>query len=101
MAKKNSKNNEFLNINREYSSTKVYELILELVNMDREDLAKLVTKIDYLMSYASNSIKHRDYEEARTSLNSAKDRMEILRKEGIDVSYLDYLYEGIDKKCKK
>lgn len=32
MAKKNSKNNDFLKVNREYSSPKIYELLLELVN---------------------------------------------------------------------
>ena len=100
MGKKNSKNSEFLNTNREYSSPKIYELLLKLVNDDREDLAKQVLKIDYLLEYTSNAVKYRDYEEAKESLNKAKERIDILKSEKVDIEYLEYLYEGIRKKCK-
>ncbi len=100
MAKKNSRNNQLLNKVREDTSPKIYGLILKLVNEDREDLAEIVVKIDYLLEYASNCIKHRDYEEAREVLDKAKDRMDKLNNERIDVEHLEYLYEGIDKKCK-
>lgn len=100
MAKKNSKNNDFLNTYRNTTSSKVYELILDLVNEGREDLAKSVLKIDYLLEYTSNAIKQRDYVEAKESIEKAKERIEALRSQGIKVEYLDYLYEGIKKKCK-
>lgn len=100
MAKKNSKNNDFLNLNREYSSPKIYELLLELVNDDREDLAKIVLKVDYLLEYTSNAIKHRDYEEAKEALIKSRERIDTLKQEGVKVDYLEYLYEGISKKCK-
>lgn len=100
MAKKNSKNNDFLKVNREYSSPKIYELLLELVNENREDLAKIVLKVDYLLEYTSNAIKHRDYEEAKEALKKARERIDTLKIEGVKVDYLEYLYEGISKKCK-
>lgn len=100
MAKKNSKNNDFLNIHRNTTSPKIYEIILELVNQEREDLAKSVLKIDYLLEYTSNAIKQRDYVEAKESIEKAKERIDALRSEGVNVEYLEYLYDGIKKKCK-
>lgn len=100
MAKKNSKNNDFLNLHRNSTSPKIYEIILELVNEDREDLAKSVLKVDYLLEYTSNSIKHRDYVEAKESIQKARERMDELKSEGVNIEYLEYLYEGISKKVK-
>ncbi|MEG1255917.1 hypothetical protein [Clostridium sp.] len=101
MAKKNSKNNELLNIHRKAASPKIYALLLELVNDDREDLAKAVLKVDYLLEYTSNSIKQRDYSEAKESLQKARERIDMLKGEKVDVEYLEYLYNGISKKCKE
>lgn len=100
MAKKNSKNNDFLNTHRNSTSPKIYEIILDLVNQDREDLAKSVLKVDYLLEYTSSAIKQRDYVEANESIERAKERIDSLKSEGVDVEYLQYLYEGIKKKCK-
>ena len=100
MAKKNSINNDFLKSVRNDLSPKVYDLVLKLVNENREDMAKIVLKIDYLLEYTSNCIKARDYDEARETLDGARKRIEMLKNEGEDVSYLEYLYEGINKKCK-
>ena len=100
MAKKNSKNNDFLNTHRNFTSPKIYEIILELVNNDREDLAKSVLKVDYLLEYTSNAIKQRDYIEANESIEKARQRIDELKNEGVSVDYLEYLYDGIKKKCK-
>lgn len=100
MGKKNSKNNEFLNIHRNSTSPKIYEILIELVNEDREDLAKSVLKVDYLLEYTSNAIKHRDYIEAKESIQKARERIDELKNEGVKVEYLEYLYEGINKKVK-
>ncbi|MEG2288840.1 MAG: hypothetical protein RR891_10905 [Clostridium sp.] len=100
MGKKNSKNNELLNIHRKKSSPKIYSLLLELVNEDRENLAKIVLKVDYLLEYTSNSIKQRDYIEAKESLQKARERIDMLKNENVDVEYLEYLYDGISKRCK-
>lgn len=100
MGKKNSKNNDFLNINRKYSSPKVYDILLKLVNEDREDLAKIVLKVDYLLEYCSNALKHRDYEEADEAITKADEKIKYLKDQGAEVEYLDYLYEGIKKKCR-
>ena len=100
MAKKNSKNNDFLKVNREYSSPKIYELLLELVNENREDLAKIVLKVDYLLEYTSTCIKQKDFREAKENIKKVEDRMKILKDNNVDTDYLDYLYEGIKKKIK-
>ena len=54
MAKVTSKSNDFLFNVKKTTSAKIYSVLLELVNKDREDLAKLVKKVDYLMEYVSN-----------------------------------------------
>lgn len=100
MAKKTSKNNDLLNTYRNKTSPKIYSLLLELVNEDREDLAKNVLKVDYLLAYTSNSIKHKDYAEAKEGLEKARERIDMLKKEKVDVEHLYYLYEGINKKFK-
>lgn len=100
MGKKNSKNNDFLNTHRNSTSPKIYDILIELVNEDREDLAKEVLKVDYLLEYTSNAIKHRDYIEAKTSIKKARERIDELKNKGVKVEYLEYLYEGISKKVK-
>ncbi len=100
MPKITSRNNDFLKHYKNRTSEKIYNLLVELMNEDRSDLAEMVTKIDYLLEYSSNSIKLRDYREAREALSKAKDRIDKLRSEGGDTKHLDYLYEGIIKKCK-
>ncbi len=100
MAKKNSKNNDFLNTHRNSSSHKIYSLLLDLVNDDREDLAKIVLKVDYLLQYTSNAIKQRDYAEAKEAIEKARERIDSLKAENVDVEHLEYLYQGIIKNCK-
>ena len=49
MAKITSKNNSLLRDSRNKVSPKVYNLLLDLVNDDKEELAEIVLKIDYLI----------------------------------------------------
>lgn len=100
MAKKSSRNNDFLNSNKDRTSPKVYSLLLELVNEDREDLAREVVKIDYLLEYSSTCVKQRDFDQAKETLNNAETRINDLKKQGVDTEHLEYLHEGIAKKCK-
>ena len=98
--KKTSKNNDFLNDVRSDLSPNVYEVVLNLVNEDREDLAKDVIKIDYLLDYTSRCLKAKDKREARESIERAKIRIDNILKEGFSIDYIVYLYEGIRKKVK-
>lgn len=100
MANRNSRNNKFLFDNRDTSSPKVYALMMKLVNEDREDLAKEVKRIDYLLEYTSICIKDKDFNQARDTINAAKEHMENLKKQDVDIEYLEYLYNGINKKIK-
>lgn len=100
MAKKSTRNNDLLNIYKTETSPKIYSLLVKLVNEDREDLAKVVLKVDYLLEYASNCIKQKDFDEAREGIDKSKTRIDMLKKEGVDTEYLEYLYEGIVKKAK-
>lgn len=100
MRTKTAKNNEFLYKNREGTTPKVYALLVELINEDREDLAKLVVKVDYLVEYAINARRQKDFKESKEALDGAAKRIEMLKKENIDISYLEYIYEGAIKKCK-
>lgn len=101
MSRKTAVNNDILYGAKEKTSPKIYELLLKLVNDDREDLAKIVLRIDYLLQYASNSIKQKDFDEAREGLNGAKVRIDMLKKENVDVQYIEYIYDGVYKKLKK
>lgn len=101
MSKKSTRNNELLNSAKANTSPKIYDILLELVNEDREDLAEVVLKIDYILEYASTCIKQNDFDEARETLEKAKARIAFLKNEGANTEYLEYLYKGIDKKCKK
>ena len=100
MARRNSQNNDFLNSIRKDVTPKIYNIMLELVNRDREDLAEHVLKIDYLLTYATNCVNLKDFKEAKLTLERIKARLDILEEnDGLD-EYLVYLYEGIVKKCK-
>lgn len=100
MVKKTSKNNDLLYSAREKSSPKIYEIILDLVNDDREDLAKDVMKIDYLLEYTSNCIKGKGFKEGKETIKKVEERINILKKDGVKVDYLEYLCNGIKKKLK-
>lgn len=100
MSRKTSKNNDLLSSVRKDTSPKIYSLLVDLVNDNREDLAELVLKIDYLLEYTSTCINHKDFEEAKEAIKRIEDRINILENEEKDIEYLKYLYEGIKKKCK-
>lgn len=100
MGRKTSKNNDLLSSVRKDTSPKVYSLLVDLVNDNREDLAEIVIKIDYLLEYTSTCIRQKDFNEAKETLKSVEARMNILDKEGVDMEHLKHLYEGIKKKCK-
>ena len=101
MARKNARNNELLSSARPNVHTKVYELMLELVNEDREDLAEAVYKIDNLLHMAVTCIRDRSFNEAKNTLSSVKNRLEGLKQEGINTEYFDEIYEGLIKSIKK
>ncbi|KPU42281.1 hypothetical protein OXPF_40660 [Oxobacter pfennigii] len=100
MPKKTARNSEILKSSKIKTSPKLYPLLVELVNDDKEELAEAVLKTDYLLEYASSCIRQRDYNEAKTALNKAKDRIDSLKENDVDVDYLLYLFEGISKKVK-
>ena len=101
MGKLTSKNNELLRDSKQKTSPKIYALLLDLVNDDREDLAEMVLKIDYLIEYANKSIKAKDFEEAKEAIQKAEERVKMLKRENVDISHLVYLIEGVNKKIKK
>ncbi|MCQ2969863.1 MAG: hypothetical protein MJ191_07150 [Clostridium sp.] len=101
MAKYNSKNNDLLRDSKRNTTPKIYSLLCDLVNDEREDLAELVLKIDYLISYASNAAKGKDFKEAKETVYKANERIKMLKAENVDVSHLEYLLEGVEKKIKK
>ena len=100
MAKKTSKNNNFLNSAKKITSNKIYSLLLDLVNNDEEDLASEVLKVDYILTYASNCIKQKDFSEAKEAISKGEARITMLKEKGVDVEHLEYLYEGTKKKCR-
>lgn len=100
MAKKTSKNNDLLYTARENTSPKVYDIILDLVNKDKENIAKDVMKVDYLLEYTSTCIKQKDFRGARESINRVSERIEILKENGANTEYLEYLRDGIKNKIK-
>lgn len=99
MTKKSSRNNDLLYNSKAKASPQIYSLLLKLVNEDKEDLAQVVIKIDYLLEYASSCIKQKDFEEAKEGLTKAKSRIDMLKKEEVNTEYLEYLYAGIAKKA--
>lgn len=100
MAKKTSKNNDLLYTARENTSPKVYDIILDLVNKDKENIAKDVMKVDYLLEYTSTCIKQKDFREARETINRVSERIKILKENGANTEYLEYLRNGIKDKIK-
>lgn len=100
MPKKTTRNSDILRSAKDKTSSKIYSLLVGLVNDDREDLAEIVLKVDYLLQYTSTCIKHNDFEEANDSLEAAKIRINKLKKEGVNTEYLEYLYKGIFNKVK-
>lgn len=100
MAKKTSKNNNLLYTARENTSPKVYDIILDLVNKDKENIAKDVMKVDYLLEYTSTCIKQKDFREARETINRVSERIKILKENGANTEYLEYLRDGIESKIK-
>ncbi|WML34581.1 hypothetical protein [Clostridium sp. OS1-26] len=100
MAKKSARNNELLNNAKVKTSPKIYSLLVDLVNEGKEDLAEIVLRVDYLLEYASTCVKQKDFDESKEALNKANIRMEMLKKEGVEIEYLNYLYEGIAKKSR-
>ena len=100
MSRKTSKNNDLLSSVRKDTSPKIYSLLVDLVNEDREDLADLVLKIDYLLEYSSTCIRQKDFDEARESLSKVENRIKMLEMQKVDTEYIKYLYDGIKKKCR-
>ncbi|MEK6264820.1 MAG: hypothetical protein N2B06_08655 [Clostridium sp.] len=100
MTKKNSNNSDFLYNSKANASPQIYSLLINLVTQDREDLAKVVIKVDYLLEYASRCIKQKDFGEANESLNKARIRIDMLKTEEANTEHLEYLYAGIAKKAK-
>ncbi len=100
MSRKTSKNNDLLSSVRKDTSPKIYSLLVDLVNDEREDLAELVLKIDYLMEYSSSCIRQKDFEEAKEALSKVENRIRMLEKDNVNTEYIRYLYDGIKKKCK-
>jgi hypothetical protein len=101
MPKKSAKNNDLLREVKDKTTPQVYALILNLVNEDREDMAELVVKIDYLFDYTNTCIRDKDFNEAKECLQKAKVRMDKLRDEKIQIEHLEYLYEGIINRMRK
>lgn len=100
MAKKTSKNNDLLNSAKRITSNKIYSLLLDLVNNDQEDLASEVLKVDYILTYASNCIKQKDFSAAKEAISKGENRIAILKDKGVNVDHLEYLFEGTKKKCR-
>ena len=100
LGRKTSKNNDLLSSVRKDTSPKIYSLLVDLVNNDREDLAELVLKIDYLLEYSSACIRQKDFGEAKEALGKVENRIKMLDMQDIDTEYIKYLYDGIRKKCK-
>lgn len=101
MGRKNARNNELLSSARPNVHTKVYTLMLELVNEDREDLAEAVLKIDNLLHVSISCIRDRSFNEAKKNLTNVKNRIDALKQEGVNTEYFDDIYEGLIKGIKK
>lgn len=100
MSRKTSKNNDLLSSARKDTSPKIYSLLVDLVNDNKEYLADLVLKTDYLLEYSSTCIRQKDFEEAKETLSKVENRIKMLDMEKVDTEYIKYLYDGIKKKCK-
>lgn len=98
MAKKNSRNTDILKETKNTTTSKVYSLLVKLVNEDREDLAKDVLKIDYLLTYTNTCIKDKDFKQAKDTMEIVKSRIDKLLDNNVNVEYLMYIYDGIKMK---
>lgn len=101
MSKITSKNNDLLRNSKQRVSPKIYSLLLDLVNDNKEDSAELVLKVDYLIEYANNAIKGRDDDESADAIQKAEERIKMLKRQEVDVTHLQYLIEGVKKKIRK
>ena len=101
MAKITSRNNNLLRDSRNKVSPKVYDLLIELVNEDREDLAEMALKVDYLIEYANSAIKGKDSSEALEAIKRAEERLKMIKRANFYVIHLEYLIEGVKKKIRK
>ena len=95
------RNNNLLRDSRNKVSPKVYDLLIDLVNENREDLAEMALKIDYLIEYANSAIKGKDFSEALETVQRAEERLKMIKRSNFDVSHLEYLIEGVKKKIRK
>ena len=98
MPKKTSRNTDILKETKNTTTPKIYCLLVKLVNEDREDLAKEVLKVDYLLAYANTCIKDKDLNQAKDTMKMVKERLDNLIKNNVDVDYLRYVYDGIKSK---
>lgn len=98
MAKKNSRNTDILQKSKNTTTSKIYSLLVKLVNEDKEDLAKDVLKIDYLLTYTNTCIKDKDFKQAKDTMEMIKNRIDKLIDNDVNVEYLMYIYDGIKLK---
>ena len=101
MAKKNSRNTDILNQSKKTTSHKIYSLLVELVNKNREELAEEVLRIDYLLAYTNTCIKDKDFRQAKDTMEMIKIRIDKLVDNDVNVEYLIYIYDGISAKLQK
>ena len=100
MKRKSCKNNDLLHKAREVTTPKVYSLVTKLVNEDREDMAEMVLKVDYLLTYVNSAIKSKDIKVAKESLNIIRKRLDRLSENQVDISHLEGLYNNMLKSIK-
>ena len=98
MAKKTSRNTDILKEAKNITSHKVYSLLVNLVNDNKEDLAEDVLKIDYLLTYTNTCIKDKDFKQAKNTMEMIKTRIDKLIYNDVNVEYLIYIYDGIKSK---
>lgn len=100
MDKKNSVNNDFLRTYKAKTTNKVYDILVKLVKADRQDLAEVVVKVDYLVDYCNSCIRDKDFVEAKEVFSKIKERIDFLKDNGETFEYIDFLYGGLKKKIK-
>jgi hypothetical protein len=98
MPKKTSRNTDILKETKNTTSPKIYSLLVELVNENREDLAEDVLKVDYLLTYTNNCIKDKDLKEAKDTIKMVRMRIDKLIENNVNVEHLEYLYDGVNSK---
>ena len=98
MAKKTSRSTDILQKTKNTTTSKIYSLLVKLVNEDKEDLANDVLKIDYLLTYTNTCIKDKDFKQAKDTMEMIENRLHKLVDNDVDVEYLMYIYDGIKMK---